>query len=94
MTFPFTFKIYGYNEGDNKYFEQNGVGICNGYADAARILEERYADELIAIKHIEIFEEATIIPMSKEMINEIVNEYFYGTNTFETEVSDEEVNKL
>ena len=90
MTFPFSFKAIGYMDGDNKYYEQCGMSLCNGYADAVRRIEEHFGDELVAIKHIEIFEEHAVIPMSKETVNDIVAEYFYGTETYETEITSEE----
>lgn len=94
MTFPFSFRVIGYMDGDNKYYEQSGMGICIGYADAAKQIEEFFGDELIAIKHIEIFEEHTLIPMPKEAINKLVEEYFYGTKTYETEITKEEARGL
>ena len=94
MKYPFSFRAIGYMQEDNKYYEQCGMGLCMGYADAAKQIEESFADELIAIKHIEIFEEHTLIPMPKEIVDTIVAEYFYGNETYETEITQEEAKGL
>lgn len=94
MTYPFSFKATGYIDGDNTYYEQCGMGLCTGYADAAKQIEEMFADELIAIKHLEIFEEHTVIPMPQKVVDEIVNEYFYGSKTYEVEITQEEARSI
>ena len=55
MKYPFVYTVQGYDY-DNEYFYlQNGVGICESYKDAADIIEQRYGNDLIAIKHIKIY---------------------------------------
>ena len=94
MKYPFTYKIFGYIDGENRYYEQYGIGFCTGYADAAKQIEETYADELITIKHLEIFEERTLLPMSKKMVEGIVSEFVYGNETYETEITQAEARKI
>ena len=92
--YPFSFRVRGYNEDDETYYEQCGMGICSGYADAVHIIETRYGDELIAVKHLELYEEDDVIPMSYEIMRKIVVEYYDGEAMYETQISEEEARKL
>ena len=70
MKYPFTFTVLGY---DNKSeYLESGMGICESYADAAHILEKKYGDEIIAIKHMKLFEEDCVITLPTETLEEVL----------------------
>lgn len=74
MKYPFTYTVQGYDYHDTEeYYLENGVGICESFTDAADILEKRYGNELIAIKHIELYEENTVITLPKSTFDEVVD---------------------
>lgn len=73
MKYPFTYTVQAYDY-DNEYFYlQNGVGICESFADAANIIEKRYGNDLIAVKHLELYEDSTVITLPKGTFDEVVN---------------------
>ena len=69
--YPFTYTIQGYNYEDEKYYLESGIGFCASFADAASILDKRYGDELIAVKHLELFEEDNIIALPTETFEKV-----------------------
>ena len=71
--YPFTYTIQGYNYEDEKYYLESGIGFCESFADAANILDKRYGNELIAVKHLELFEEDNIIALPKGTFDEVVD---------------------
>ena len=71
MKYPFTYTVQGYDYEKEKYYLESGVGICESYADAANILEERYKDELIAVKHLKLFEEDRVITLPTETFEKV-----------------------
>ena len=77
MKYPFTFTVRGYDH-ESGYLE-NGVGICESFADAMSILEKRYGDELIAVKYLELFEEDRVIILPTETFEKVLE----ALNTYE-----------
>ena len=74
MKYPFTYTIQGYDYSNTEeYYLENGVGICESFADAAHILEKRYGNELIAVKHLELYEDNTVITLPKGTFDEVVD---------------------
>ena len=73
--FPFAFTVVFYDEYDeenheNRYRRESGMGIASSYADAMRIIENYYGTDLIAVKHLELFEENELILMPEACIKE------------------------
>ena len=60
MKYPFAYIVQGYNYDEEYYYLENGVGICESFTDAADIIEKYFGNELIAIKHIELYEDNTV----------------------------------
>lgn len=79
-TYPFAYKVLNYDEG--KFSMNYGMGMCESFADAAERIESMYGDEMIAIKHLELFEEASLIPMPKAAVESIVNDYMHSAVGF------------
>lgn len=96
MKFPFAFKVVVYDDDNSRYYEQCGMGICKGYADAVNILEKRYRDDLITIKYLELFEgeDGAVIPMPQKIMTELIDEYYLGVNMFEVRIDEEAVRKV
>lgn len=72
MKYPFVYTVQGYDYNEEHYYLENGIGICESFKDAADILEQRFGNELIAIKHIELYEDNTVIPLSERAFEEVV----------------------
>lgn len=72
MKYPFTYTVQGYDYETEKYYLENGVGLCESLADAADILEKRYKNELIAVKHLEVFEEDSVITLPTETFEKVL----------------------
>lgn len=94
MKYPFSFRVRGYNDGDNTYYEQCGMGICESYADAVNIIEKEFGDELMTIKHLELHESNGLIYMPYDVMKKIVTEYFDGTATYEVQISEDEAKEI
>ena len=92
--YPFSFVVRGYNDEDETFYEQCGMGISSGYADAVHILETRYGDELVSIKHLELYEEDDVIPMPLAMMKKIIDDYYDGEEMYEVQISDEEARQI
>ena len=73
MKYPFAYTVQGYNEYTREYYLENGIGLCESYSDAAKIIELCYGDELVAIKHLEIYEENTLITLPQKTFDEVIN---------------------
>jgi hypothetical protein len=73
MKYPFAYVVQGYDYDEEAYYLENGVGVCESFKDAADILERRFGNELIVIKHIELYEYSSVIPLSPEVFKEAVD---------------------
>lgn len=64
--YPFGFTVIIYEEYDektntSKYRRESGMGLADSYMTAAQQLDNYYGEDLLAIKHLELFEENNII---------------------------------
>lgn len=75
MTYPFTYEAVIYID-DDEYIIECGLGLATGFADAARIIEQRYDPDLICIKNLELLEADTAIIVSKEVKDKIIKEEY------------------
>lgn len=73
MKHPFIYTVQGnrYDEHKSVSYVENGIGLCKSYQDAASLIEKYYGDELIAIKHIELYEESTLITLPHKVFKEV-----------------------
>lgn len=69
--YPFAYTIQGYDYEGEKYYLESGISICESFADAANILDKRYGDELIVVKHLELFEEDRVITLPTEAFEKV-----------------------
>ena len=74
-TYPFAFTVVFYDEYDeenheNLYRRESGMGIAGSYSDAMKSIENYYGTDLVAVKHLELFEENELILMHESCIKE------------------------
>ena len=80
--YPFAFKaITYYNE---EYKAEFGMGMAENFSDAMEQLEGHFGEELIAIKHLELFEASSIISMSQDVAEKIINDTYHSNKCFDT----------
>lgn len=93
MNYPFVYTVQGYDFDAEQYYLENGVGVCESFKDAADILEQRFGNELIAIKHIELYEDNTVIPLSERVFEEVI-ECLTSHECFEIKCNEKGVKSL
>lgn len=71
MAYPFTYTVQIYDKDIEQYYLENGISLCDSYKDAADMLEQYYGSTLIAIKHLELFEESQVIILPKDTLDKI-----------------------
>ena len=80
MKYPFTYVVvyYYYDENikKNKYFREAGIGFADNYAEAARMLEESFGEDLVRIINIFLMEDGDLLRLPEEYISVIENETF------------------
>lgn len=52
----------------NNYFSETGVSFTDSYSEAASILEGFYQEDLMFIKHLELFEETPVITLPRKIV--------------------------
>lgn len=57
----------------NNYFSETGVSFADSYSEAASILEGFYQEDLMFIKHLELFEETPVITLPRNIIKNVEN---------------------
>jgi len=73
MKYPFAYSVMiwtGYDNDENHYKYESGMSIAESFMGAVRILDEYYGDDLIAIKHLELFSDNTIILLPEHVIHD------------------------
>lgn len=80
VKYPFTYVvIYYYYDEDtkkNKYFREAGIGFAENYAEAARMLEDTFGEDLVRIVNIFLMESGDLLRLPEEYIYVIENETF------------------
>ena len=71
--YPFSYAIQGFNDTDKEFYLENGIGFCGSFKEAADILEQRYSDELVAIKHLELYAENDVLPLPDNTFEAVIN---------------------
>ncbi len=56
---------------DDKFYLESGMSFADSFAEAATILQEYYGSELMAIQHLELFEETSVITLPREVVKNI-----------------------
>lgn len=71
--YPFSYTIQGFNDSDTEFYLENGIGLCGSFKEAAGILEQKYGDELVAIKHLELYAENDVLPLPENTFEAIID---------------------
>ena len=80
-TYPFRYKVQFYDEAaSNKVRTECGVSLCTNYADAAGVIEGYYGNTLIAILHIELYEDSPVILLPEDILDELAPCWEQGEN--------------
>lgn len=78
MKYPFTYAViyYDYDETNrkNKYFRETGIGFADNYAEAARMLEETFGEDLVRIVNIFLMESGDLMRLPEEYMFHIEND--------------------
>lgn len=90
MKYPFVYTVQCYDFDEEYSYLQSGVGICESYKDAADIIEQRYGNNLIAIKHIKTYEDNTVITLPEKTFEKVV-ECLESEEWFETKCDEKGV---
>lgn len=56
---------------DDKFYLESGMSFADDFAEAATILQEYYSSNLIAIKHLELFEETSVIILPRDVVKKV-----------------------
>lgn len=72
---PFGFTAVIYNEYDletntSTYRRESGMGLAQSYAHAMEQIENYYGEDLIAVKHLELFADSAIILLPEHIIHD------------------------
>ena len=68
MTYPFIYRVHLVFD-NNEYHVEHGIGFAESFTEAAEKLEKYYGNDLIAIQHIELLEENSLLPCPKEVFS-------------------------
>ena len=55
----------------NNYFSETGMSFADSYSEAASILEGFYQEDLMFIKHLELFEETPVITLPRKIVKDL-----------------------
>ena len=75
--YPFGFTVVIHDTYDPKthtstYRRESGMGLAQSYANAMEQLENYYGEDLIAVKHLELFSDDTIILLPEHIIQVLI----------------------
>lgn len=64
MKSPFSYEVVYCGPEPKTYYRESGIGFAESYSHAASQIEEFYNVDLVAIHHLELYEENHLITMS------------------------------
>lgn len=53
------------------YYSESGMSFANNFSEAASILQDYYDSELMAIQHLELFEETSVIVLPRKVVKDL-----------------------
>ena len=79
MRYPFSYEVIIINAFDTShYFKECGMGLAENFTEAIEYIENYYGEDLIAIKHLELFEESDLIILSSKVIKNYAKGKYAG----------------
>lgn len=101
MIYPFSFEAVCFDSVESEgsvpsYYLLSGMGFAPSYADAADKIDKYCGNDLMKIKHLELYEEDTLLLLPQEVIAKYANDEYPSQipcdadgNKFEGEDDDE-----
>lgn len=70
MRYPFSYEVIITDAYDtsNHYLKECGMGLAESFTEAMEYIEDYYGEELVAIKHLELYEAGDLIILSPKVI--------------------------
>jgi hypothetical protein len=79
MRYPFSYEVIIIDAFDTShYFKECGMGLAENFTEAMEYIEDYYGEELIAVKHLELFEENELIILSPKVIKNYAKGKYSG----------------
>lgn len=78
MTYPFSYEAIIIDTLSNHYFKECGMGLAENFTEAIEYIENYYGEDLIAVKHLELFEESDLIILSPKVIKNYAKGKYAG----------------
>ena len=57
-------------DGD-KFYSESGMSFADNFSEAASILQDFYGSNLMAIQHLELFEETPVITLPRKVVKDL-----------------------
>lgn len=69
MKYPFSYEVIIIDAFDTtRYLKECGMGLADNFTCAMEHIEDYYGEELVAVKHLELFEDGDLIILSPKVI--------------------------
>ena len=79
MKYPFSYEIIIIDSfNTSNYLKECGMGLADNFTDAMEYIEDYYGEDLIAVKHLELFEESDLIILSPKVIKNYAKGKYAG----------------
>ena len=80
MRYPFSYEVIitdAFNT-SNDYLKECGMGLTESFTKAMKYIEDYYGKDLVAVKHLELFEECELIVLSPKVIEKYCKGEYSG----------------
>jgi hypothetical protein len=79
MRYPFSYEVIIIDAFDTShYIKECGMGLADNFTDAMEYIEDYYGKELVAVKHLELFEDGDLIILSPKVIKNYTKGKYSG----------------
>lgn len=79
MKYPFSYEVIIIDSfNTSNYLKECGMGLADNFTDAMEYIEDYYGKELIAVKHLELFEDGDLIILSPKVIKNYAKGKYSG----------------
>lgn len=79
MKYPFSYEVIIIDSfNTSNYLKECGMGLADNFTDAMEYIENYYGEDLIAVKHLELFEKNDLIILSSKVIKNYVKGKYAG----------------
>ena len=79
MKYPFSYEVIIIDSfNTSNYLKECGMGLADNFTDAMEYIENYYGEDLIAVKHLELFEESDLIILSPKVIKNYAKGKYAG----------------